>query len=124
MALNSLAAVGSRLYAVDGVSLRAFELSNPANPTSLGSSPGYGAQGIHVRGDLAFLGNADGGVAILDVSNASAPELLEEVELPGKTIHLAGSGNLVHLGDEVATVDATPGALIRIDDVEPPKTAP
>ncbi|TMA38747.1 MAG: hypothetical protein E6J79_05780 [Deltaproteobacteria bacterium] len=109
---TAVAVAGSRAYVLDGgLQLKIVDVSRPTAPALLSATRGFGAQGLDVAGALAFLAtpvaNHDptAGLYVVDVSNASAPQLVKQVMVPGMVRTVSAAVGAVYVGDGAALVD-------------------
>jgi hypothetical protein len=109
---SAVATSGSMVYAVDGMQLKVVDATNPAAPTLVSATAGYGAAAIDVSGTLAFLVtpalnhlDRSGGLYVMDVSTASQPRLVKQVILPGTVRSIEAGAGMVFVGDAAAIVD-------------------
>jgi hypothetical protein len=110
----TVVAAGSagRVYALGGQQLKVLDVTGPSAPVVRGTGPSYGAQGLGVLGTQAFLAtpalnhfDTSGGVYVVDVTDAAAPRLIEQMLVPGTTRSVAVANGLVYVGDSAALVD-------------------
>ncbi len=105
--------VDTLAYIGKGVYLQILNVSDPANPTSLGeiSCPGV-VENICVVGDLAYVADGDAGLRIIDVTDPTDPDEIGFYDTEG-------SANGVHIVGDLAYV-ADGDAGLRIIDVTDP----
>ena len=66
--------VDTRVYAADGTAgLQVIDATQPATPAVVGASASGGANGLCVRGGLAYLAEGAAGLRIVNVTSASSP---------------------------------------------------
>ncbi len=67
-----------------GSGLQVIDISDPANPTLVGTydTPGY-ARGVAVSGDHAFVADGDSGLQVIDISDPANPTLVGTYDTPG-----------------------------------------
>ncbi len=65
--------VGDTLYMVDNSKLNIYDISNPENPTLLGSTAATSSYKVVVQGDMAYVAAWTDGIKVFDVSNPAAP---------------------------------------------------
>lgn len=102
-----LAAQGTMLYAVGG-GLRVIDVSNPSAPAVVSTANDYGASGLHVVGNLVFAASPnrnDADLYVFDITDATAPELLDRMAIPGPGRRVTGTSTHVYVGDESALVN-------------------
>jgi len=111
-AATSVAVAGTRLYALNGSQFEVIDVANPAVPLLLSATNSYGAQGLDIVGSLAFLAapsadpsNPARGVYVLDVSNATQPALIEQIDVPGLTRKVFATSTFIYASDEGAIID-------------------
>jgi hypothetical protein len=80
---TTLAVAGTRLYVLDGLRLKVIDVTNPAAPVLRSTSDAYGAQGVAVIGNTAYLASPDvnaatkrGGLYTIDVTTPTAPRMI------------------------------------------------
>jgi hypothetical protein len=83
---TSLTSAGSRLYVLDGLKLKVIDVTNAGAPALRSTTDGFGAQGIAVVGNTAFLASPDvnaatkrGGLYTIDVTVPTTPRVLTNV---------------------------------------------
>jgi hypothetical protein len=111
-AANAVAVAGSRVYALSGSQLLVIDVASPSAPRLLSATNGYGAQAIDVVGTRAFLatpaldhGDPAAGIRVVDVTNAAAPLLVEQIEVPGSPLAVFATPSYVYAADDAAVVD-------------------
>jgi len=72
---NAVAVQGNYAYTGDGKTLKIFDVSDPKNPTVVGTSAPMpdNSMEIVIKGNYAYVANARGGLRVLDISN---PQLI------------------------------------------------
>ncbi|MDP7022379.1 MAG: T9SS type A sorting domain-containing protein [Candidatus Krumholzibacteria bacterium] len=105
-----MTASGDTLYAAIGYGgIKAFDVSDPANITTLGTynSPGF-SWGIHVEDGIAYLAETSSGLRILDLGDLSDIQVLSEyatlgnaydVELVGDYLMIAENDSALEVVD-------------------------
>jgi hypothetical protein len=123
---TALAAASGRVYAISGRQLLTIDASNPNAPRILSSIDNFGAQGVAVVGAAVFLArpavdhsDTGGGVYVLDASDPTQPQFIEQIIVPGTTRAIAAEGTLVYAGDSASTLDVISAPLLA-----PPTAAP
>jgi hypothetical protein len=98
----------------DGTSaLIIFDISDPANPDSIGGCRMWGpVWDVCVRGDYAYVSNRAEGIKIFDVSDPTHPDSVGHYDLSGAT-------DIVVRGDYAYVADWTDG--LKVVDVSDPK---
>jgi hypothetical protein len=102
-----VAAAGQYAYVANGSDgLRIYNVSNPANPMSIGntnnSSNGGSAQGLALVGNYLYLANAGDGMRVYDVSTPSNPANVGYASNPnflGAAFGVAVSGGYAYLAN-------------------------
>lgn len=107
---RDVAVSGTHAYVADGTGLAIIDVSDPAHPLqsariSLGSSfPGspfgFGSEdgvSVAVQGSTAYLGSVYNGLWIVDISDASNPQLRTNYRSAGGVLSVAAAGNAVYL---------------------------
>ena len=105
---------GSVAYVADYAGgLEAIDVSDPSNPTLLGSwnSPGL-ANSVAVSGGLAFLADDIAGLQVVDVSDPSNPTPIGNYSLSGLAHGVAVTGSRVFLATQLA-------GLVILDVTDP-----
>lgn len=108
---NALAVSGNYLYVADlGTGFYILDISNPASPVLVGSyDPGdigslssFANQysGVQVEGNFAFVTDISGNLIELDVSNPTAPTLVESLHIGGVPRGLSVVGNYAYVADD------------------------
>ncbi|MGB3479993.1 MAG: T9SS type A sorting domain-containing protein [bacterium] len=116
---TSICVKGDYAYLGNGSSLRILDVSNPSNPSEIGSVselPGY-LWDLTVSGDYVYTAEGNG-VSIIDVSVPSSPSLagrFDNVSF-GISYGIAVKGNYTYVG---AYVDGTTGYLLVLDVADP-----
>jgi hypothetical protein len=107
-----LAAVGGRLYVVNSSQLLILNVTNPAAPSLLSTSAGYGAQGVAIWGTYALLGApADAlhpenhGLYVVNVANPAVPTFVEQLVLAGNARSVVTAGEFAYVGNSGSVVD-------------------
>ena len=121
---SQLATANQMVYALDGRQLKIIDVATPTNPVQVGSLSGVTAQGIDVSGTLVILAtpavnhtDPNGGVSLVDVSDPTAPILVDKLGVSGSTRAIAIASNLVYAGDSASTIN-----IFTIDSQPPPPT--
>jgi hypothetical protein len=103
---------GSRLYALDGTQFKIINVTNPAAPSLLSASSGYGAQALDVLGNYALLAapasdhlTSNGGVFVIDVSNPAQPTLQDQIIVPGRTSSVVVAATYAYAADGAGIAD-------------------
>ncbi len=109
---SSVAVGGNRLYAVDGGQFKVMDVTSPTAPSLLSSTNGYGATGVTAMGGLAYLAtpallhsDLNGGVRVVDASNAAAPRVIQQITVPGTIKSLTNDSTYLYVGDYSAVLD-------------------
>ncbi len=91
---------GHRAY-FGGSGLGILDISDPSMPVPVGSCSlfGNGGFGVEVEGDLAYLANGIWGLAVVDISDPTAPEVLSYTWTEEDASHIAVSGNIALVTD-------------------------
>jgi len=82
-------------YTVGYDDLRVVDVSEPTNPTEVGSydAPGNGRD-VYVSDNIAYLANGTGGLRVIDVSEPSSPAELDSFEMgqwfPAMSVYVSG----------------------------------
>jgi hypothetical protein len=112
LSFPAIAAAGSRVYEIANLSLLTIDVSNPAAPFLMSTTTNYGAQALEATGTTVLLArpamdhfDPNGGVYIMDMSNASAPRLIKQVVVAGATTSVTVAPNYAYAGDKAAIID-------------------
>jgi hypothetical protein len=106
---SSMAVSGETLWVETGWQLRAIDVSDPVHPQELAVLDMDGQVGqILPRGERAYVGLAAIGAAVLDISDASNPQVLNQYEVGCTTGLAATSGKylLIPTGTQISIFDA------------------
>ena len=76
------------------------------------------AIGSYVDGDLAFVADGNSGIAFIDISNPSDPEILKNITLSGEANDIVVSGNYAYVANGVSGL-----AIIQVYESIDPETA-
>ncbi len=108
--------VDGRAYLTAGDSLRIFDVSDPTNPTELGSYVLTIPTEVAVIDNLAYVLDANLGLQILDITNPAVVALVGGVVIP--------SGRALQIVGELAYVvqDSFGDAMVHVVDVSEPTT--
>jgi len=108
------------LGAVD--SLRVLDVSNPANPTQVGSIA-TGISALAISGNSLFAGTVDNRLVVYNVSQASNPVQVTSLALPGLPVEIVISGNLLLVADSTSGLlvynITVPSAPVLLSQVTP-----
>ncbi len=91
------------VYAIDSTDMYIIEASDPMNPQTISTFMfSWTPRGIDVMGDYAYIVHDNGGMYILDVSNALSPELAKFVpQFSGyAAFDVSVSGNYAYVANE------------------------
>ncbi len=114
---RGMAVADTLVYLVTDTAFQIVNISNPHNPTAVGSGPCLGRD-IEIIGDYAViasvtqLGKARG-FFVYDISDPSAPDSAGFLDRP--VSRLASDGNYIYAGDIVSFID-----IIDLDDPAEP----
>jgi hypothetical protein len=88
--------------------LQIVSVSNPSMPTEVGQYAPSGIDALGLAVDLssarAYVGNADNGLTIIDISNQASPSLVMTIDTPGDAKGVAVSGGVVYVADGTSGV--------------------
>ena len=129
----------SNLYVCDGTGLWVLDVSNPAEPVSIGFYEKAAAVGLDIVGDYAYISSTSGFIlTILDISNPENPIFVSELDIIGVCpcgnqiivengyAYIAGGAGGCHIVD--VSVPANPvfklsidfdGSVLRIATIDP-----
>jgi hypothetical protein len=99
-----------KIQSVDVTNPFAPILEGQFNPTS---SSGYQISNISVVGDIAYVGDMNNGLYVVDISDTQNPKLITSISQPGTINSISQYGNYLYLGCMVGGV--------RIYDISNPK---
>jgi hypothetical protein len=108
-----------------GAGLKILNMSNPANPTVIGTynTDGY-AYDVKVRDNIAYLADEEKGLKIFDVSNLSNPVLVNSIETFNAALNIELCGNyayVIDFGVGVKVLDITnPAAPVVVGNKNTP----
>lgn len=95
---SPMRAAGTSLYTVDEA-LRKFDVSHPLRPRLVWSLDlgvaGVGLNGIALGADYAYVGGGSGGLRVVRIAGAGAPELVKTV--PGASYDVARDGSRLYV---------------------------
>jgi hypothetical protein len=78
--------------------LKVFDVSDPANPSGVGTCEEIGdTRDVVVSGSFAYVADFDGGLRIIDISTPTNPTLISTQWIPGRALFLALSGNYAYV---------------------------
>ena len=110
---------GTRAFVSTGLTLRVFDLSDPAAPTELGAYEfSHPIWGVRVVDSLVYVAADIFGVGILEITDAGVPRLLGSFTTLGQAKSVAVSGTTALVADYlegVVVVDiSTPSNPVRV----------
>ncbi|MBB14903.1 hypothetical protein CMK22_06495 [Candidatus Poribacteria bacterium] len=76
---QDLSVIGDLLYAASGWGIEVFNVSKQFNRIAELSTPGY-AQGIRIKGDLAYVADGTAGVQIISIERPEFPQIVHTVD--------------------------------------------
>jgi hypothetical protein len=88
------------IYVADGSEGLVFLSSNPDSAWQL-LTDGW-ARSLLMRSDTMYVSQWDAGVALVDVSSPTQPQLLAQYDTPGLAHHLAVFGDYIYVADDLA----------------------
>jgi hypothetical protein len=94
---------GDFAYVADGGfngGLRIIDISDPVNPFEAGYF-GPSAYDVAVSGSYAFVADALRGVRLVNISNPTAPWLVNTCDTPGAALGIIVAGSDVYVADEI-----------------------
>jgi hypothetical protein len=119
-AISAVAAHGSFVFIGAGSRLHVFDITDPASPREIGSTPSFAdnVADILVDGSRAYVAAGTDGVHVVDLSDPGAPRVIGQWDSPGSAEGVAVDGPLLYVADGpfgLAVVDITnPAAPMRI----------
>ncbi len=102
--------------------VRIYDLRDPTAPVGISGVAVTQARTVAVSGDLVFVACGNLGLAIVDISNPSAPTFVKQVPVGGFVDQVAAEGNLVYLTGYLVglvTVDVSTPSTSHIVDTLP-----
>lgn len=99
-AITSVSVEGAQLLVGGRDGVEIFDVTQPANPQLLGTYPGAGNGGVYAYGDRAYVNGSTGALHVLDISVASAPELLGSYEMPNSNWSMAVDGTTAYVAND------------------------
>ncbi len=108
--VTDVATTGSRLYVVNGISLKSFDISTPGTPVLLGTLNGsfekVAVSGTTVYAAHVALTHTDAAEGLYVINAAPAtPVQLQRIIVPGTIGSIVPANGKIYLGDSAATVD-------------------
>jgi len=97
--INTVAVIGTKVYAAGAGKLNILEVSDPAIPTVSGTYSPFGSADIDLLGDYAYSASGADGLQILDVSNPANPMEASVYDTPGDGYGVYVKGNLAYVAD-------------------------
>ncbi len=103
--ISGISLSGNMAYLADRYSgLKIIDVSNPADPTLLGSYDiPSGANHISISGTTAYAPAESLGLLIIDVGNPASPALLGSYDTPSSAYHVSISGTTAYVADGNST---------------------
>jgi len=87
-------------YVCDRSRLSLFDITQPSNPTQLGSTPSSDeALSVVVVGDFAFIAAGAAGVDVVSVSDPADPHVIATLDTPGHAYNLHEHDGLLYVAD-------------------------
>ncbi|TAK28763.1 MAG: hypothetical protein EPO21_22325 [Chloroflexota bacterium] len=97
----SVAVSGSYAYMADGASgLRVMDISDPTQPTEVGSYVRGNARGVALAGQYAYVADGAQGLSIVDVSDPTCPALVGSFATPDEAVRVVISGAKAYVTDQ------------------------
>ena len=104
----AVSADGDYVFYTDGTAIGVVDITTPASPVSLGTKLGAelsgSGMGLFVDGNTLFLAAGTGGLYAIDVTDPSAPSVLESLDTPGNAYAVAASGTAAVVADDAGGV--------------------
>lgn len=97
--IESVALTGSYAVTIGGGNLRVYDCTNPSNLSSKASLPVSHGLDLTLNGDLAYVACGSNGIAVVDLSNPSAPQLVENILTLGEARGLAVQSEQIFVAD-------------------------
>lgn len=120
---RDLALVGTdHVVTAEWSAVRIYDLRDPTAPVEISGVAVTQARTVAVSGDLVFVACGNLGLAIVDISNPSAPAFVKQVPVGGFVDEVAAEGNLVYLTGYLVglvTVDVSTPAASHVIDTLP-----
>ncbi len=93
-------ALGDTLLTGNGPVLEIFDAANPDEPVRLGSLLLHGAiLSIHAEGAVAFVYSRGLGLALIDITNLSSPQIISVVDIEERVYEQAKQGDFLFLAN-------------------------
>jgi hypothetical protein len=99
--ITAVAVAGDTAYIGVGTRVLVYDLSNPASPREIGSTPGLGdlVLGVFVSGGRAYVAAGTTGVHVFDISDATNPRLIGRWDSPGSAEAVAVVETVAYVAD-------------------------
>jgi len=97
-------------FAAEASGMRTIDVSLPATPVETSRLDAGRFCGITVAGDLAYIAYKDAGMAIVDLSDVTTPQIIGQFDTAERALDVAISGNLAYIADKqdgVRVIDIT-----------------
>ncbi len=85
--------------------IRAVELNHSANVNLFGhyDTPGW-ANDVAIVGNYAYVADGNAGITIIDISDSTLPDYVNQVSLPGNAYAIASTNQYLYVGDKEDTL--------------------
>ena len=100
------------IYALDGLRLKVIDVTMPSAPIQIATLTGVTAQDLTVTGSWLVLAtpalwhtDTSGGVYLVDVSDPTQPNIIDQAIVPGTTRSVTAVNNTIYAGDSASTLD-------------------
>ncbi len=114
----SVALAGNTAFVGDGSSIQVINVTNPANPTFLGSFATAGTVfGLQAYGNYLYAAGGSNGLQVLNITNPSVPTLTGSYDTPSSAYNVFVDGDYVYVADWAT-------GLIVVDNFDPSNPIP
>jgi hypothetical protein len=76
-----------------------FDITDPTNPTLLGTYTATNAQAIAHEGDLLYIADGSAGLTVIDVTDPTAPSFVGNINPPGAAWDIVVEGNVAYVAN-------------------------
>ncbi len=107
---------------------RILDISDPANPVSVGGPDIWAAEGndIAIEGDLCLIANDSDDLAVIDMTNVTAPDVQPTYSTTGSILGVAIQGSFAYIGgsDNFEVLDVrNPASVTRVGFLATPNAS-
>jgi len=97
----SVQATGSTMYAGTDQAILVTDISNPANPTQIGSV-GSAVNALAISGTYLYAGTQDGHLVTYNIAQPGSPAQVSRLTLPVAAVVMRTSNNLLFIADDAS----------------------